>query len=121
MSCNCNKLNTIVDVEAAPPDFDKNLKIIKEDTWRNLKQCKTCGQLWRVDIWDRLQTQFAVKLETDKNWVAIDTIELQKDFLLNSRGGTDPNKICIWASCNLPAVKNVVYCINHLYDTGARN
>jgi len=121
MSCYCNKLNPIVDVEAAPPDFDEKLKIIKKDTWCNLKQCKTCEQLWRVDIWDRLQTQFAVKLETDKNWVTLDTTELQKDFLLNSRGGTDISKTCIWAGCNYPAVKGVVYCINHLYDTGARN
>jgi len=121
MTCYCNKLSSIVDVEASPPGFDEKLKIIKEDTWRNLKQCKTCGQLWRVDVWDRLQTQFAVKLETDENWTSIDITELQKGFLLNSRGGTDPGNTCIWVGCNLSAVKGVAYCINHLYDTGARN
>jgi len=121
MTCHCQQLKPIVDVETLPNDFDKSLKIITNGEWRDLKQCKQCKQPWRVDVWDKLQTQFAVKLESGKDWESLDTADLQKEHLLYARGGIDQDTKCIWAGCNLPTVKNVVYCINHLYETGARD
>lgn len=120
MDCNCSNLNRLVDVSDISPDFENNLTEISEGNWVKLMRCPSCGQLWRVDVWDKLQIQFAVKLDSEDGWEHVDTTALQKQFLLESRGGNEEGTSCIWAGCDLPAVKGVVYCIEHLYKTGAR-
>jgi len=120
MNCNCSKLNTLIDVSDVQPDFENNLTEISQGIWAKLRRCPLCKQLWRVNLWDKLQIQFAVKLDSVDDWESVETTSLQKQFLLESRGGTKEDTSCIWAGCDLPAVKGVVYCIDHLYKTGAR-
>ena len=83
-------------------------------------KCYSCGQLWRIDQWDKLLTLLGIKINDRKNWKNVDVHSLQKKLLLNSRGGIEEEQKCIWAGCTLPRVKGVVYCIDHLHETGAR-
>ena len=119
MDCNCSKLPSIFDVEDGPKGFIKNLIKLFKDNWIKLMQCPSCKQYLRVDEWDKYQTQFAIKLDKREGWENIDTVPLQKEFLQQSRGGTTQEE-CMWANCSKNRVKGVVYCVDHLYETGAR-
>jgi hypothetical protein len=87
--------------------------------WVRLHRCKACGQLWRIDEWDKYQTQFAAKVPSFEGWESFDTSKLQKDFLIQSRGGLTQSE-CSWAGCKNAQVKGVAYCADHLFETGAR-
>lgn len=82
--------------------------------------CKKCDQLWAVKEWDKYQTQLATKISESKraSWQE-HNVEAEKKFLVKRRGGLT-NEPCIWARCEKPQVLGVVYCVDHLYETGAR-
>ena len=119
MSCFCQQLAKLVDVEDTPQGFEASLIKKDKSDWAYLMECPICAQLWRIDTPDKYQTQFAVKLAVADDWASVDTVGLQKEYLLQSRGGTTDDT-CIWAECNGKRVRGVVYCIDHLYETGAR-
>lgn len=119
MHCHCEQRAEILDVEDAPKDFVKGLRELDVGEWVRLMQCPVCKQYWRVDNWDKYQTQFAIKLAGPDGWKEFDSVPLQKQFLTRSRGGvTDEG--CMWVSCNGKRVIGVAYCVDHLYATGAR-
>lgn len=87
---------------------------------RHLQARGICGQKWRVDAWDKLQLQFAVRIPEGADWQAFDATELQKGYLMDPRGGLK-DVSCEWQGCTRPQLKGeVVYCVEHLYETGAR-
>ena len=118
MSCPCSKLPQLVKVEDHN-DLLKCLEKIEAGNWVSLFRCRECKQHWRVDDWDKLQIQFAVKISEAIHWQEFDDIPLHKQFLLESRGGLTEEK-CIWQGCSNYQVKGVAYCIDHLFQTGAR-
>ena len=119
MNCNCLQLADLFYLSEAPPSFESSLIEKDVGNWVFLKECPQCKQLWRIDAWDKYQTQFALKVPSSEGWEELDSVPMVKDLLLNSRGGTT-DEICIWAGCDGKRVKGVVYCIDHLYETGAR-
>lgn len=119
MKCNCKQLPDLFDIEDGPKGFAKNLNELAVGDWIKLMQCPECKQYWRVDEWDKYRTQFAIKLKTAESWEQIDTVPMQKAFLLESRGGTTQEE-CMWSNCPKNRVKGVAYCVDHLYETGAR-
>lgn len=119
MKCQCSNLTNAFYLDEGPRGFEKKLR--KEDTgnWMRLGSCPFCGQLWAIDEWDKYQEQVVTRVSDRENWNEIDATELRKQLLLKSRGGlTDTN--CIWTGCNAKAVKGVVFCLEHLWKTGAR-
>lgn len=99
--------------------FYRHLDKIKTGDWVELHKCKICGQHWRIDGWDQGQQRFVVKIDDTEKWQDFDITPLIKDLLLKNRGGLI-DKECIWAGCKNKRVKGVVYCVDHLYETGAR-
>jgi len=81
--------------------------------------CSRCQQLWSVDEWDKYQTQFAVRIPQREGWREFDTTPFRQQYLVQSHGGLTDEK-CIWQSCKQRRVRGVVYCADHLYQTGAR-
>ncbi len=67
MTCNCAQLNKLIDIADVPGSFEKGLTEIMQGDWVKLMRCPDCEQFWRVDEWDKLQTQFAVKLNSKDN------------------------------------------------------
>ena len=88
--------------------------------WVYLMKCPTCGQLWRVDEWDKYQPQYAVKLPTSENWQAFEAIPLIKKKIVENRGGIS-EQLCMWRNCNEKQVNGSAFCVDHLYETGARS
>lgn len=117
--CQCTKLPELLYLESKPDGFDSTLVELSVGNWVKLFRCEECNQLWRIDEWDKYQTQFAAKVPDIETWESYDTTQFQKQLLLQSRGGLS-NSICNWACCEKPAVKGVVFCVDHLFESGAR-
>ena len=118
MPCKCASLPNIFKL-GSNPGFEEHIVKVASENWVDLYRCTTCGQLWRIDAWDKYQLQFVIRLPSEQNWALFDVEPLQKEFLLRARGGT-VNEPCAWANCQSNRVCNVPYCLNHLYATGAR-
>jgi hypothetical protein len=118
MSCRCVDLPDLFKLEDHPGFIESTIRIATGN-WVHLHKCANCGQLWRVDESDKYQVQFVVRISSSADWEQFDAVPLQKLFLLQSRGGLS-NEQCIWRGCQGKCVKGVVYCVEHLYQTGAR-
>jgi hypothetical protein len=118
MSCSCSKLPSLINV-GAHHELMGHLEKLKTGDWVSLCRCRECGQHWRVDDWDKLQVQFAVKISDTSRWEEFDITHLQKQYLIEKRGGLT-EEICNWVDCSKHRVKGVAYCVDHLYATGTR-
>lgn len=119
MSCECAKLSEIVRI-ADHPEIEHGSEELEREGWFWLVRCRSCGQLWSLDAWDKYQTQFAIKFAHREGWREFDTTALRKQYLVQSRGGVT-DEPCIWSGCSGRRVRGVVYCADHLYQTGARD
>jgi hypothetical protein len=118
MRCNCDSLPDLFKLDSRQ-GFESGTERVAVGNWVRLHRCAGCGQLWRLDEWDKYQTRFAVRIPSFDGWEAFDATPLQKAFLVQARGGLT-GATCIWAGCGKLQVKGVVYCADHLFQTGAR-
>lgn len=118
MSCSCTSQASSFYLDEAPMGFKDQLELIRIGDWIRLERCSNCGTLWSVDVWDKLQSQVVIKLESEDDFEQ-DSTDIRKNLLLKSRGGTSDDE-CIWAGCKNKAIKEVAYCLEHLWKTGAR-
>jgi hypothetical protein len=118
MSCACSKLSDIVRLEEHP-GIERDSDQLERDNWFWLVHCRSCGQLWSLDEWEKHQRQFAIKIPQREGWHDFDTTPLRQAFLIESRGGLT-DEPCIWSGCSGWRVRGVVYCAEHLFKTGVR-
>jgi hypothetical protein len=118
MPCRCSQLPEIVRLDDYP-SIAKDSDELESGGWLRLVRCRSCGQLWSLDEWDKYQTQFAIKISQRDGWRQFDTTPLRREFLIRARGGLT-DEICIRTGCSGRRVRGVVYCADHLYETGAR-
>jgi hypothetical protein len=117
--CQCSKLPNIFKL-AAHPELEQQAPQIAVGNFVFLHRCSSCGHKWRIDAWDKYQVQFVVRVPEGTDWQTFDATELQKRFLVDSRGGLKDAR-CHWLGCTHQQVEgDVVYCVEHLYQTGAR-
>lgn len=117
--CECCDLPNIFKLETRPR-FEVATVRIAQGNWVWLHRCTECSQLWRVDAFDYRGPQFVVRIPAGADWEKFDATELHKQFLIASRGGLK-SESCMWLGCSRPQVKGeVVYCVEHLYQTGTR-
>lgn len=119
MKCKCYSLSEVFYIDQGPNGFEKNLKQLDVENWMRLYQCPECGQLWAIDEWDKYSWQVVSKVTEIEGWADDQREKERKNLLLTERGGTTEEK-CVWAGCNARAVKGVAYCLEHLWNTGAR-
>jgi len=119
MKCKCAKLPDAFYLDEGPRGFEKALTRQDTGNWTWLGTCPRCGALWAVDEHDKYQHQAVTRVTSREGCDATDTTELRKQLLLESRGGTTDAE-CIWVGCHGKAVAGVVYCLEHLWETGAR-
>lgn len=118
MACSCKKEQSLVDVTNDYRRFVERLDLLEVGDWVKLMRCPMCGQLWRVDEWDKYQTSYAAKISSQADWREVDLTRQVKELMVQNRGGLESFK-CI-KNCEKSAVKGSVYCVDHLYETGAR-
>lgn len=121
IKCRCAKLPDAFYLDEGPRSFSKKLKEEDFGNWMWLGSCPKCGTLWAIDEdeCDKYQVQIVTRVKSRENWKEEDTVRLRKQLLLESRGGLT-EKECICAGCHKKTVQGVVYCIDHLWETGAR-
>ncbi len=119
MKCRCVNLSGAFFLDDGPRGFEKFLTRLDTGNWIWLGACPECGALWAVDEWDKYQEQVVTRVRDRDGWEAKDTTDLRKQLLLRSRGGATEAE-CNWSDCHGKAVKGVVYCLDHLWETGAR-
>ena len=117
--CTCSQMPEILYYEDTTISFRQDLDKIETGGWIELHKCRICGQCWQIDVWDQGQERFVAKIEDIKNWKVFDISPLVKNLIIKNRGGTTDQE-CVWANCKNKRVKGVAYCINHLYENGAR-
>ena len=117
MPCTCSQLPDIVKLDSHSHigHFDE----LETGNWVRLVRCPRCGQLWSVDERDKYHVPFAIRIPQREGWLEFDTTPLRRQYLTQSRGGLTDEK-CIWLGCEQRRVRGVVYCADHLYQTGAR-
>lgn len=120
IKCKCSSLPDVFYLDDGPNGFQNGLTKIDKDTQNSeLFECPDCGTLWAIDTWDKYWFQVVGRIQNRNAWTTSVSEEKRKELLLRSRGGTTDEE-CIWNNCKKKRVKGVVYCIDHLYETGAR-
>ena len=118
MTCACAQTLSPLKIDGAVrtlyPDFD----VIGSSDWTLLLRCPLCAQLWKMNEYDKYQTQLAMKVSTVEDLYLSDATQ-RKAYLLTSRGGIG-TETCRWINCPNIQLKNSAYCVDHLYATGAR-
>jgi hypothetical protein len=96
--------------------------LVKDVTanWKTLQHCTECRRSFSIDVWEKYQHQVVALIDDPSQWEAeADSVGRRKELLLRSRGGAGDGE-CGWASCHGIRVRGVAYCIDHLWESGAR-
>jgi hypothetical protein len=117
--CNCKDLPDLLEISNCHAEFKARLSQIKVGNWVLLMSCPSCGQLWKVDEWDKYQNCYAAKISTQENWESFSTEELIKAQIVKNHGGFT-NEKCMWSGCSVNQVNGSAFCVNHLYAGGTR-
>ncbi|MFZ6749047.1 hypothetical protein [Undibacterium sp. Ren11W] len=120
LKCSCIQRNPLVEITDGYHSFTDTLNTIEFGNWVKLMQCSECLQYWKLDEWDKYQTLYAVKIQNKDNWEKYDGTSLIKARIIQNRGGLESVQ-CLWENCGLNAVRASAYCVDHLYDNGARS
>ena len=116
--CKCSDYPDAFYLDDFDKGIEKSMEYLESGDWVSLHKCPSCNSLWAVDAWDKYSFQVASRVESKDNWQPASEFQ-RKQLLIQSRGGLE-QEACQWAKCDHPRVKNVAYCVHHLYETGAR-
>lgn len=120
MQCRCIDQANLVEVGQDYTEFVSGMRHVDTGDWVQLLQCPECGQLWRVDGWDKYQTLYALRLSTPEAWREIDMKPMIKAHMVENHGGVGTSS-CLANGCDELALKGRAFCVDHFYETGARD
>ena len=91
--------------------YFKNMSVVgkRDDGWRSILQCASCGQNWLVDEYDRVQSLFAIKIDSPTDLSEEKFLRIHKKHLIERHGGESKEE-CRMAGCNNKAVKEMAFC-----------
>lgn len=119
MKCTCKDIKIISYLEDVSDTFLNNLELIDSNNLYDLYKCKRCKQHWRINNLDKFIHQFVVKLQDKDNWENEDYSDIEKEFILEYRGGLSDDE-CMKYGCDKNCVRGTAYCIDHLYELGVK-
>ena len=117
--CNCNEQVNVVDITDCHKGFQKGLIALAFGHWEKLMECSECGQLWKVNEFEKYQTLYAVKVPNLNDWENVGNA-LIKEKIVQDRGVITEQE-CMYSGCTHQQVKDSAYCIDHLYETGTHH
>lgn len=82
-------------------------------------QCPECNQLYKTEEWDKDQTCYSVKTDSQEAWQSLDTDSLIKERMVRQAGGLRPES-CLRSDYDQQQVKGKANCFHNLYSTGIR-
>jgi hypothetical protein len=118
--CVCDTLPEAFYLDQAPEGWLTGFHEVASTGWRTLQCCASCGRMFSVDVYDKYQERVVIRVFDSARWEEADSDHhLQKQLLLQSCGGIEGGE-CIRMGCSNPRVRGVYYCLDHLWDVGAR-
>ncbi len=79
------------------------------DGWRKVLSCPECSQVWLVDEYDKVQSLFALKIDSPDDLSESKFLDIHKRFLIKEHGG-ETRETCLMAHCENRAVKDFAFC-----------
>ena len=121
MRCECKQLPRIFNYEQYPNNLKERLVEVsaKDGNWVKLSKCRACGQYWQTDVWDKYQTNCALKIDAPESWQSLDDKPFRLQLLVETRGGLSEEN-CVMAGCGNKALKSLAYCPEHAFRIGLR-
>lgn len=117
--CYCDTYADLININEHYDDFCEAWTLVDSGARYNLHQCPHCMQLYRIDKQGFSNICYALKLDNDHDWHDFDDSEIIKAQMLQSREGVS-DRDCKRDNCSDKAVNGSVYCLEHLYQSGAR-
>ena len=110
MTCNCAKMK-IRETGWCEDHYFGKMKQIGEDDdgWRGILVCPECSQTWLVEIYDKLQYLFAIKIDDPSNASETKLLAIHIDSFLEKHGG-ESDVDCQMAGCENRAVNDFAFC-----------
>ncbi|HEY9033045.1 MAG TPA: hypothetical protein VIN71_03830 [Pseudomonadales bacterium] len=117
--CRCADSGALVNITEWHDEFCQQHALLDEHDRQQLRQCPHCGQYWRNDRHGAGKVLYAVQLAGAADWQAFDAGALIRARMLQNRGGYGDDA-CRVDACSSPVINGSVYCLDHLYASGAR-
>lgn len=117
--CPCDGLAELENISEWHAEFCQPYRQLETGEKTQLWQCPECKQLWRVDRQGLNHVSYALKLAQCEGWQDYDASALIKAQIWQNRGGHG-DQPCRKNGCREPVVNGSVYCLEHLYRSGAR-
>lgn len=117
-SCSCQQQKNIVNISDWHEEFCQPKNLLASNDTHHFYQCDQCAQEWLIDKANLRNVAYAYKMESAKDWQNFDTTMLIKQQMLYNRQGYSDEMHC--RKCENAAVNGSVYCLDHLFESGAR-
>lgn len=117
--CQCEKWPDILNISDWRDLFIENKQAIDNTPLFQLCQCIHCDQHWLLDQEGLRNVAYAYKCNNTNNWQQFDNSTLVKQQMLRNREGHS-DELCGREHCQALAVNGSRYCLEHLYQSGAR-
>lgn len=119
MQCQCDQAPDLLNISDWHGEFCQSKVASGESDKHQLFDCSSCSQLWLVDKKDLRNIAYAYKIDEQKDWQHFDTAHLVKAQMLKNREGYSEEP-CKLSDCIDNAINGSRYCVDHLYQSGAR-
>lgn len=107
--------------DASPTDQQllSELKLVARASFFELYRRKTDGSYWRLDVADRYQQRFLIRIAQPEGWAEFDAAAQEKALLLKQRGGLATGT-CVQQGCSAVPLQGSAFCLDHAYAQGLR-
>jgi hypothetical protein len=95
------------------------LELVDRANWFELYRRNSDGSLWRLDVQNKYQQRYLVRIDERSGWENFDASIVEMTLLLEHRGGLGTSS-CIQQGCTSPTVKGSAFCLSHTYERGVR-
>ena len=114
--CDCAELKEYAYLSDMPKNFESRLEYIEySKSFKKLFRCKSCGQYWAIDEYDKYEPQIAIKENDFNDWKTKDYEEIRYELFAYSKGGYSDEK-CSWKDCSNKSVKGKSLCAYHCFN-----
>jgi hypothetical protein len=95
------------------------LELVARANFFELYHRKADGSYWRLDMADRYQQRFLIRIAQPDSWAKFDASALEIALLLSHRGGL-ASGACVQLGCNAAPLQGSAFCPDHAYAQGLR-
>ena len=96
-----------------------DLELVARAHFFELYRRKADGSYWRLDVADKYQQRFLIRIAQQEAWAEFDASALERGQLLKHRGGLATGA-CVQHGCSAAPLQGSAFCLDHAYAQGLR-